>query len=256
MSPAKGGFVSKTSKSKYRKCSRFHLSRSASLGNRLSHDDGNLVVLCLEHHDLAHTQKLLSLGLSAKELCESKKNWESGVATLDAKAVLALRKAEWARWDWINLPRVFQLATTYAVKCPNKPLVSRLRALNILDAKGLLNDSGQWRTGKTPAYWYLDFGDGMYVAAYFDIIVGQVLEKLPFIDITGYMKNKSHLRSMASPGDYVAAQTALLLQDARTFFRRKIGYYRGYAVRIEFSFDAWFCTSSSAGIDALSGRIG
>jgi hypothetical protein len=74
-----------------------------------SHNIDNLAVLCLEDHDLAHTKKGLSLGLSASEIRRAKQEWQRQVQTMDAKAVLGLFNHDGSRWDYINYARIFEL---------------------------------------------------------------------------------------------------------------------------------------------------
>ena len=69
-----------------------------------SHAEENLVVLCLEHHDLAHTKKELSLGLKPAELRAAKKQWKMKAGLMDAAAVLGVAACDQGRWDYINYP--------------------------------------------------------------------------------------------------------------------------------------------------------
>ena len=52
-----------------------------------SHNLENLAVLCLNHHDLAHSKKGLSQNLDEKTLRSFKKEWESKVKIFDQKAI-------------------------------------------------------------------------------------------------------------------------------------------------------------------------
>lgn len=58
-----------------------------------SNDEENLVILCIEHHDLAHTQKELSQNLTPDHIRYSKDVWQKEVERLDAE-VLAARFKE------------------------------------------------------------------------------------------------------------------------------------------------------------------
>lgn len=51
-----------------------------------SHDnsENNLVILCLEHHDLAHTKKELSINLTANHIRNAKKQWIDSVRLNDS----------------------------------------------------------------------------------------------------------------------------------------------------------------------------
>lgn len=224
-----------------------------------SHAESNLAVLCLEHHDLAHTQKQLSQGLSAAELAASKKRWEEDVQKLDAKSILKLKaENDYARWDWINLRRVFELALARKIECDDPRVTAYLKKIGIVNALGLLSDESTWKTGKEPKYWFLDFGDGYLVAHFLSNIVDQLITQLPVVDITNHIESRPELRSLITEGDYIAAQLPFYFKDEEPFAesknQRRRAYYRGYGVRLEFVFDAWYCMSSSARFDAMSGR--
>ena len=224
-----------------------------------SHAEENLAVLCLDHHDLAHTQKQLSQGLSKHELKASKRQWEKDVLLLDAKAILALKNTnEYARWDWINLQRLFELALGRKIRSRNTRLATYLRALSVIDDQGTLTARGKWKVGTGATYWYLDFGEGLYIASYLSDITDQLLQLLPLIDVTEYVRSRSRLRALLRSGDYIAAQLPFYFKDEEPFApsksQRRRAYYRGHSVRIEYVFDAWLCLSSSARFDAMTGH--
>ena len=54
-----------------------------------SNEENNLVVLCLHHHDEAHTKRELSQNLTPERILEGKKRWEKEVEKLD-KEILKL----------------------------------------------------------------------------------------------------------------------------------------------------------------------
>lgn len=224
-----------------------------------SHAESNLAVLCLEHHDLAHTQKQLSQGLSPSELAASQKRWEADILKLDAKAILQLKtENDYARWDWINLRRVFELALAKNIRCKDSRVIAHLTSLGVLNQLGLLSDEKSWQIGGKPSYWFLDFGDGYIVAHFISSIIDQLIEQLPIIDITEHINSRPELRSLIAPGDYIAVQLPFYFKDEQRFeegkSQRRRAYYRGHGIRLEFVFDAWYCMSNSARFDAMSGR--
>ncbi len=74
-----------------------------------SHDEDNLVVLCLEHHDLAHTRKDLALTLKPDEIQAAKEQWRNQTKLFDVAAVLGVAVRDQARWDYVNYTRFFEL---------------------------------------------------------------------------------------------------------------------------------------------------
>lgn len=224
-----------------------------------SHDESNLSVLCLEHHDSAHTKKLLSQSLTEAEIRAAKKAWEKDVLHLDALAIVRLKNEnDYARWDWMNLPRIFELVLKRKIHLKNTTLFRDLLAKGFIDTNGVLRPETDWSTEKKPRYYFLDFMDGFYVGHYLGELVDQVLESLPITDITSHIPNKSQLKSLIREGEYIAAQLPFYFRAVENIGDKKHeikrAYYKGHGVRIEYVFDAWHCMSSSARYDGMSGR--
>jgi hypothetical protein len=224
-----------------------------------NHDESNLVVICLDHHDLAHTRKELSQKLSKKELRASKVAWEHAVKLLDAKAILKLKQDdEYSRWDWINLTRLFELSIKMGIKSSIPHLRQRLAQDGYIDKHGLLTNESHWAPSKDHGAYFIDFGDGMYIAYYLSDLVDQVLANTPIIDITPLLTSKLQLTSVIAEGDFIAAQLPFYFANVdpneKGSSQRRKSYYRGHGVRIEYVFNAWNCLSSSARYDAMTGR--
>jgi len=222
-----------------------------------SHEENNLSVLCLEHHDEAHTKKNLSQNLTEAEIRKSKKRWEEDVSKLDAKSILRLKAGnDYARWDWINIQRVFELSTKMGLRPKKDALFHTLSAKGFIDDDGFLRPEEEWKRGAK--FWFLDFGEGHAVAHYLSRIVETLLTELPIIDITPYIANKGQLKSLISTGDYIAAQLPFYFKtvEEKEKYTNQIrcAYYRGHSVRLEYTFNAWHCLSSSARWDGMSGR--
>lgn len=224
-----------------------------------SHEQSNLVVLCLDHHDQAHTKKELSQKLSKKELRASKAAWEDDVKLLDAKTILKLKQARtYSRWDWINLPRLFELVTKMKVKSSLNNLQQKLMQDGFIDKHGFLTSEKDWKQSKENGYYFIDFGDGMYIAQYLTDLVDQVLAGTPVIDITPLIPSKLQLTSVIAEGDFIVAQLPFYFSNVnmeeKGSSQHRKSYYRGHGIRIEYVFNAWNCLSSSARYDAMTGR--
>lgn len=224
-----------------------------------SHEASNLIVICLEHHDQAHTKKELSQKLSKKELRASKAAWENDVKLLDAKAILKLKKdRDYSRWDWINLPRMFELVTKMGITSSIPKLRQRLLQTGYIDKHGFIANENDWAPSKNEGAYFIDFGDGMYISYYLSDLVDQVLASTPVIDITPLIESKLQLTSVITEGDFIAAQLpfyfANVNQDEKGSSQHRRSYYRGHGIRIEYVFNAWHCLSCSARYDAMTGR--
>lgn len=224
-----------------------------------SHDEANLIVLCLEHHDQAHTMKELSQKLSKKELRASKIAWENDVKLLDAKSILKLKQdRDYSRWDWINLPRLFELVTRMGITSSIPHLHQRLLHAGYIDEHGFIANEKDWAPSKSDGAYFIDFGDGMYISYYLSNLVDQALARTPIIDITPLVVSKVQLTSVIAESDFIATQLpfyfANVNQDEKGSSQHRKSYYRGHGIRIEYVFNAWYCLSSSARYDAMTGR--
>jgi hypothetical protein len=223
------------------------------------HSEDNLAVLCLECHDLAHTQKKLSQNLSPKELINNKKTWEKMVSQRDVQTILRLKSGRGvARWDWINIHRVFELLNSVEYELIDSPIVRSLKKLNIIDDRGFLKDSSQWLVGKKNQNYFIDFGGGYDVASYLSSILEEVVSTLPIIDITPILNKRSEIKALVENGSYIAVQAPFYFsatdKNALATDEVKTAYYQGYNLRIEFTFQPWFCTSCSAKHGSMAGR--
>lgn len=224
-----------------------------------SHDESNLIVLCLEHHDQAHTRKDLSQKLSKSELRTSKTAWENDVQLLDAKAILKLKQErDFSRWDWINLPRLFELVTKKGITSSISHLHQRLLQAGYIDTHGCLANEKHWAPSKSDGAYFTDFGEGMYISYYLSDLVDQVLANTPVIDITPLVGSKLQLTSVINEGDFIAAQLPFYFsnvdQNEKGSSQNRRSYYRGHGIRLEYVFNAWYCLSSSARYDSMTGR--
>jgi len=220
-----------------------------------SHDIENLIVLCLEHHDLAHTKKELSLNLDKKQLISFKKRWLDAVKFDDSRAVLNLINDRSSRWDYFNLNRIFELFFEFNINFRDIKTFPLLRNLNILNEIGTFNSDQQWKVNKPNRHYFSDFGEGIMLNYYLKIITERIVEKLELIDLTNKL-TKTNLTSLLSIGSYFTVQSGFYFTDYQGNEENKIdlrrAYYRGKGIVIEFIFESFNCSSSSAKYNHLT----
>ena len=221
-----------------------------------SHDESNLVVLCLEHHDQAHTKKELSISLNKKQLVEFKSKWLEQSRTSDAEAILGLVSRDFARWDYFNHARVYELFLEMDIDPTNFKTFKKLNDANYVDSLGILNIAAIQEMNSDESYMYRD-GNGFITVFYMKEVFQAVLARLPVVDITDKF-NRSHIVSLLRPGSFIALQAGFYYKQATDKdsgggqLRR--AYYKKRGVKIEFSFDPYEATSSSAYNDSLAGH--
>jgi hypothetical protein len=219
------------------------------------HSEDNLVVLCLNHHDEAHSKKTLSLNLSNAKLISYKAKWEKDVQTLDAKAILGLMN-NYSRWDNINIKRVFELFIEMKIQYDDIETYLNLVQLNIIDERGLPKAMEHWSVQAKPQYYMCDFDYGFQYTHYLKTIVSRIVNKLNLIDLTNNLST-SFIKLVVKPGTIITAQLGYYFKDIdpyKELRQLRKGYYKGNGIRIEYTFDAWECTSNSARYDALTNR--
>ncbi len=226
----------------------WHISKNNS--------ESNLVVLCLRHHDEAHTKKSLSINLSAKQILTSKQTWLSYIKTEDARAILGLMIPH-SRWDYINIKRLFELFLDLDIKYDDIQSYLKLLNLEIVDERGIPRPKQNWKVSGLPTSYLLDFGEGIYYTHYLKTIVGRIVTRLPVIDLTNNL-NLSFIKSVVKIGSIITAQVGFYFSDIDKYEKSKSqlrrAYYQKNSIKIEFVFDAWECTSSSGRYDALTGH--
>lgn len=210
------------------------------------HDSENLAVLCLRHHDEAHSKKTLSRNLDAKTLRAAKKKWEENVKQFDAEAILGAMRLEYSNWNYINELRVFEIAKVMDLDFTQVQSFSRALLANVISSDGMPlpveNDA-----------LYYKYQGATILDRYFYVssVLGDVIKRLPIINISDYL-DKGVLGFALAPGDFI------FVQGAHTFSpltNRKNGPGRGEIcegvrraneVEVRFTFDRWEASSSSA----------
>lgn len=77
-----------------------------------SHEEENLVVLCLEHHAEAHTHHDLSLNLTPERIRGHKQLWLAEVQERDVAAITRPCRSTRVTWDYFNHSRIIDLIAT------------------------------------------------------------------------------------------------------------------------------------------------
>lgn len=224
-----------------------------------SHDEENLVVLCLEHHDLAHTKKFLSLALKPDDIKDVKAKWIEEVKKQDTRTILGLSNFDYSRWDYINQNRFFELFLSMSKEFSvNKKVYDDLLSKNIISSLGLINDTGSWTIKDRPSEsHFFNFSEGYILAYYMKELINGVLSEIPIRDLTNNY-SREIFKSSIEIGDYISLTKGFYFKSINKINKgrnqlRK-AYYQKDNIKIEFVFDAYECTSTSAWSDHLTGH--
>ncbi|MER9841093.1 HNH endonuclease [Mesorhizobium australicum] len=217
------------------------------------HDAGNLAVLCLPHHDEAHSRKTLSRNLDAKTLRDAKAKWEARVKRFDAESILSAMRLEYSNWNFMNELRIFEIARAIGIE------FGRVFQLDQLVTSGIVQRDGLPAPVNDDKLFYMYQGSTI-LARYFYVseVLNLVIKNIPIINISDYL-DRGVLGFALAPGDFI------FVQGAHTFSpitQKKNGRGRGQVCRgvrkannveVRFTFDRWEATSSSAKSEWLTG---
>ncbi len=210
------------------------------------HDVENLAVLCLPHHDKAHTRSTLSQNLDAATLRGLKAEWESEVKKRDAESIYSTMRLEYSNWNYINELRVFEIANALHIT------FSKIKYFRNAVAAGVASLNGLPVPVESDRLFYMYEGSTileryLYVAGVFN----EVVKRLPIVNVSDFL-DKGVLGGALTVGDFI------FVQGSHTFSpttgkkngrgRGQIceGVRRANEVEVRFVFDRWEATSSSA----------
>lgn len=215
-----------------------------------SHDIQNLAVLCLTHHDEAHTTSTLRQNLTANTLRSAKKRWERKVKELDARSIVDALLADGSQWAYINEMRMFELIDDYNLDVTGSIHFEGAKTARLVDG------NGRPLPTKTDTFYKYE---GPYILTRYGYMKDALLtliERLPITNISDHLDRGVILPSII-PGDFI------YVEGAHSFSRltnrhEGIGQHcRGTRaannVDVEFTFDRWEATSSSSLNGWLSG---
>jgi hypothetical protein len=221
------------------------------------HSRDNLAVLCVGCHDKAHTQHKLSQNLTANKIKDFRQKWERQVREKDADVILGISNTDYARWDYVNHLRVFELAKQLRIDLRQCNSFSALRRQKITDSRGIINDLGLREAEAKPHCYMYSFGGGLQLYDYISDVITRILGKIRLYDITNSW-SRNELSSILSPDQIISCQGAHYFKklnnqrEERNQLRR--GYRQKNGICLDFSFDAWEATSSSSWAARLAGR--
>ena len=211
-----------------------------------SHDISNLSVLCLNHHDQAHSQKTLSQNLDAKSIRDAKSRWEEAVKDFDAESILSAMRIDYSSWNYINELRVFELAANLHVD------FSKIFRFGEMVSAGLVQPNGIPSPVSDENLYYINEGPNCLLRyLYVSKVLNAVIERIQLVNVSDHL-DKGVLGFSLVSGDFIFVQGAHTFSSTTNKRSGKgrgqicEGVRRANNVEIRFVFDRWEATSSSA----------
>lgn len=227
-----------------------------------SHNPENLAVLCLNCHDLAHTDKHLSQNLTPAKIRHCRHGWFKIVADSDRKTAAGIISSDNINWDFFNYGKFFQIAKKLDITFRNidpryKKLFDWLTTFQYIEPDGsLVVLPSSWLSDNKMNYYWLDFSTGIQIWAYVCVIMDIFIKstKLKIIDNT---ITRTKFLSDFSDGDYVIIDASTSIKKIgkvnKGLGQTKKATIKLKDITIEFEFDGWYATSNSSRTQHLSG---
>ena len=217
-----------------------------------SHSENNLVVLCPDHHNEAHTKRSLSLNLDKKKLIEFKQRWLTQVQNDDRAVIIRIISDPDVAWDYFNHNRLFDLCAKYKINWEEASYATYLKQFGVIDGSGRFEI-----TDNPDQTQFYKFKDSCRLRVYMSDLIQSLLVNLPFIDITDKF-TKTKIKSLVTIGNHIAIQAAFYFkQISKTregINQLRYGYYKKGNVVIKFVINPYECTSDSSNFMHIAGH--
>lgn len=226
-------------------------------GDGGTHDEDNLVLLCLEDHNEVHYSGGLSLRWDASKIKAAKANWKKMVKMLDQNQLARLKTEQHreVRWHWLHFDNLQDLSTRKGVRLQQgrlTALIQRLKTKQFLDEGDDITSPENWITGKHHQGYFLDFAQGREMAIYISDLAVEVADRLNILDISHMINTPNVLKAYVEEGHFVFIRAEFDISvdlrkgrdPSETDFR--IAYAREANTTIEFGFDSYTALNSSS----------
>jgi hypothetical protein len=210
-----------------------------------SHEVSNLAVLCLEHHSSAHTTGRLVQNLDEATLRRLKAEWEESVRSFDAQAILASARLEYRSWNYFNHFRLMELAGALDIRLHGLTAVNYGQRTELLDMNGAVLP----RNSNPHALYMYNDGTNIALYNYMKGLPDAILPHLTILNVSDYF-DRGTLPPLLTTGDYIFVQglhtfkSENSAKDGRGQITK--GFRRANHVEVQFIFDRWEATSTSA----------
>lgn len=183
--------------------------------NNSNNSYDNLVLLCQEHHDEAHTIRELSLTLTPERLRSFKAEWCKLV--IERRNVVASASGQKAHadgllsvgvaWGYINHSRIIQTVPNDLLKKVDQNLFARLKIAQVIDERGILIKpriikSSSTHLGNTIYDWY-DYGNRIALHIFYSNLVDIFVEYCQPIHLDETNWKRTFVKQMIAPGSFI-----------------------------------------------------
>ena len=167
--------------------------------NPANNSEENLVVVCKNCHDEAHTVHKLSKSLTPSRLQDYKRRWEEEVAFRSCEAMLPSSNIHSAMWTFVNHQRLPSLMQVSGIKFERY-------LLNFLNKKGVIDRNGipifqlpVGQKGWSSIYERFQWDDSQKIHQLYIKAVDDLIRKVNPVEL-GAIWTKTEIKSILRPG--------------------------------------------------------
>jgi hypothetical protein len=192
-------------------------------GNASHNVEDNLVCLCLNHHDEAHTKRTLSQNLTPEALKDVRARWtkqvhDNRVAAASVSGQLARMgpssfMATGLAWGYINHKRVIQMTDAKTLDGDVARRLSDCKSLGLVDSDGIPIKPGTAQLAddylrNTIYDWYDDPASGWRLHKLYEGLVDRLSAQIQPVHLESEWLTKERVLELAKPGSFVFMQSA------------------------------------------------
>lgn len=208
-----------------------------------SHAEENLVILCVQCHDKAHSKHQNSLNLTEDRIKAAKSLWLEEVKKNDIEISLGRIQTNSIYWDYFNLHRLYELLRESGIQ------LAECDYFEDLYGQELVDENGNFIFKNFPdkkAYW-LDFHAGVNVNGYLKSAVTQLVARRHF-KLLDNIWSKSGIHSILRNNDLVILTGAFYFKNKSTEEKpyECFAYRKAKGIMINFNIDKFYCNSTSS----------
>ena len=220
-----------------------------------SHAKGNLVLLCLEHHNQVHTTHDLCANLKAHDVKVLKAKWVEYARKIKGNYDKALANTAHRspRWYWIH----WEHLKSHAAHIPppsafiNSAALDSLKKNRFIDNDGCFTPEGGWLETLEHSKRYLfDSGNAQSFTVYVSDVMSQWIKTANIIDVNDMLAYPIALRAYLNVGSliYVRGKFDVETNLGNEDYKNDVIHARldRTEIRIKFSFNAWTSMNSTA----------
>jgi hypothetical protein len=247
----------------YKSANTCNVCRDLNKGIQIHHIDqnpsnnilSNLIVLCQDCHDEAHTKHDLSKNLTDDKLSFFKKEWENEIADKASLAMLPSNNLQQAVWTFINHEKVGQIIKSRGIEF-DRYLLSLLVANNVVDKYGIpIIPPKNSDSSHITIYNHYDYGNMHRLHKMYCEAVDSLIINVQPIEI-GAIWSKREINAIVKPGSFIFSMRGYYFKTGKIANQEEDRYVYARSKDIEIR---WYANTrhmfgTSALYDSFSGH--